>query len=295
MTLLATKAGAKEAGGLALVLLRLLQIFLLIALGWVLIRAILLFTNPESTWTALPYVSPVAATGSSTAERLYDFSTDPFRLPPSDGTAPAVVAEGFDAPETTLKIVLLGRFAGGAQIATLKTPDNREKSYSVGDEVMNGVTLQNVYSDFVVLNVNGEVQRLTFQRDSQTGLSDVETDTASQSVSVGDTPAQATDTDTISTISGQNADLSKLIQLVQINPNFDQGQFAGFSIKGRNDDAVLKQFGLQTGDVITAVNGDSLLEGAPDLQGLVRKFSNATQVQLDIIRDGRPVTVQIGS
>ncbi|CAM3655200.1 type II secretion system protein N [Litorimonas haliclonae] len=295
MTVLATKTRAKEASGLALTFLRLLQIFLLIALGWVLIRAILLFTNPESIWTALPNVSPVAANGSSTAERLYDFSTDPFRLPPSDGTGPAVVAEGFDAPETTLKIVLLGRFAGGAQIATLKTPDNREKSYSVGDEVMNGVTLQNVYSDFVVLNVNGEVQRLTFQRDSRTGLSNVETDTASQSVSVGDTSAQATDTDTISTIPGQNADLSKLIQLVQINPNFDQGQFAGFSIKGRNDDAVLKQFGLQSGDVITAVNGDSLLEGAPDLQGLVRKFSNATQVQLDIIRDGRPVTVQIGS
>ena len=208
MTVLATKTGAKEAGGLALMLLRLLQIFLLIALGWVLIRAVLLFTNPESTWSALPNVSPVAVSGSSTAERLYDFSTNPFRLPPSDGAPPAAVAEGFDAPETTLKIVLLGRFAGGAQIATLKTPDNREKSYSVGDEVMNGVTLQNVYSDFVVLNVNGEIQRLTFQRDSQTGLSGVETDTASQSVSVGDTAAQATDTDTVSTIPRQNADLS---------------------------------------------------------------------------------------
>jgi len=280
---------------LALMLLRLLQIFLLIALGWVLIRAVLLFTNPESTWSALPNVSPVAASGSSTAERLYDFSTNPFRLPPSDGAPPAAVAEGFDAPETTLKIVLLGRFAGGAQIATLKTPDNREKSYSVGDEVMNGVTLQNVYSDFVVLNVNGEIQRLTFQRDSQTGLSGVETDTASQSVSVGDTAAQATDTDTVSTIPGQNADLSKLIQMVQINPNFDQGEFAGFSIKGRNDDSVLKQFGLQPGDVITAVNGDSLTEGGPDLQGLIAKFSKSSQVKLDIIRDGRSVTVQIGS
>jgi len=295
MTVLATKTGAKEAGGLVLVLMRLLQIFLLIALGWILIRAVLLFTNPESAWTALPKVSPVAATGSSTAERLYDFSTNPFRLPPSDGTPPAAVAEGFDAPETTLKIVLLGRFAGGAQIATLKTPDNREKSYSVGDEVMHGVTLQNVYSDYVVLNVNGEIQRLTFQRDSQTGLSNVESDTASQSVSAGNGPAQATETDTVSIIPGQNADLSNLIKLVQINPNFDQGQFAGFSIKGRDDDAVLKQFGLQSGDVITAINGDSLLEGAPDLQGLVRKFSNSTQVQLNIIRDGRPVTVQIGS
>ena len=203
------------------------------------------------------------------------------------------VAEGFDAPETTLKIVLLGRFAGGAQIATLKTPDNREKSYGVGDEVMNGVTLQNVYSDFVVLNVNGEIQRLTFQRDGQTGLSDAENDTASQSVSVQGTPPQSADT--VSTIPGQSADLSKLIQLVQINPNFNQGRFAGFSLKGRNDDSVLKQFGLQSGDVITAINGDSLLEGAPDLQGLVTKFSNASQVELDIIRDGRPVTVQIGS
>ena len=94
---------------------------------------------------------------------------------------------------------------------------------------------------------------------------------------------------------GQKADFSKLLQSVQFNPNFDTGQFSGFSIKARQDEGVLKQFGLRSGDVVTAVNGDSLLQGTPDLQGLIAKYSQARQVELDIIRDGRPVTVQIGS
>lgn len=293
MMAFAEKSGGKERGGLINLALRLFQIFLLVALGWVVIRAVLLLTNPESRWTALPSISLVSSIGSSPSEQVYNFSTDPFRLPLSEGIEPLAQAEGFDAPETNLKIRLLGRFAGATQIAILKTPDNREDSYTVGDEVMNGVTLQNVYFDFVVLRVNGEVQRLTFQRDEKTGLSDGQSQNTSQTIPVNPLPSQPNNP--TSTNSIQKIDVTELIKSVRLNPNYETGTFTGYEIKGRNGATSLKQFGLQSGDIVTAVNGDSLLSGQPDLPGLVTKLKSAKTINLDILRDGRPVTVQIGS
>lgn len=298
MMAFAERFNPKGSASWVLPALRILQIVLLVALGWVVIRAVLLLTNPESLWTALPGVTAVSPNGSSVSEQVYNFSSDPFRLPATEGVQPVARAEGFDAPETTLKIRLLGRIAGASQIAILRTPDNQEDSYTVGDDVMNGVTLQNVYSDFVVLKVNGEVQRLTFQRDDKTGLSEIQTDKASQSVSVTNGPTQSNTTQSNNLVSNnsiQKIDAVQLLKSVQLNPNFDTGTLVGYEIKARNGGANLKQFGLQSGDIVTAINGDSLLQGQPDLQGLVTKLKNAKQFKFDILRDGRPVTVQIGS
>lgn len=287
------KLGAGGQAGWVLPVLRVLQILLLVALGWVVIRAILLLTNPESLWTTLPNVATVSPSGSSVSERVYDFSSNPFRLPASNETETVVRAEGFDAPETTLKIRLLGRISGSSQIATLRTPDNQEQSYTVGEEVMNGVTLQNVYPDFVVLKVNGEVQRLTFQRDEKTGLSETQIDRVSQSVSI---PGNASEeSNPITTNPTEQIDASALIKSVQLNPNFESGTLIGYEIKARSGAANLEEFGLQSGDIVTAINGNSLLQSQPDLQGLIANLKNANQVKLDILRDGSPVTVQIGS
>ena len=287
------KLGAGGQAGWVLPVLRVLQILLLVALGWVVIRAILLLTNPESLWTTLPNVATVSPSGSSVSERVYDFSSNPFRLPASNETETVARAEGFDAPETTLKIRLLGRISGSSQIATLRTPDNQEQSYTVGEEVMSGVTLQNVYPDFVVLKVNGEVQRLTFQRDEKTGLSETQIDRVSQSVSI---PGNASEeSNPITTNPTEQIDASALMKSVQLNPNFESGTLIGYEIKARSGAANLEEFGLQSGDIVTAINGNSLLQSQPDLQGLIANLKNANQVKLDILRDGSPVTVQIGS
>ncbi|WP_416879338.1 type II secretion system protein N [Litorimonas sp.] len=287
------KLGAEGQAGWVLPILRVLQIALLVTLGWVIIRSVLLLTNPESLWTPLPSVTAASPSGSSAAERIYNFSSDPFRLPASEEPEVIAQAEGFDAPETTLKIRLLGRISGSSQIATLRTPDNQEQSYTVGDEVMNGVTLQNVYPDFVVLKVNGEVQRLTFQRDEKTGLSQPQTDRVSQSVSIAGNATEQSNLNT--TNPSKKIDPSALMKSVQLNPNFESGTLIGYEIRARSGEANLEEFGLQSGDIVTAINGNSLLQSQPDLQGLITNLKNANQVKLDILRDGRPVTVQIGS
>ena len=256
-------------------------------------RALLLLNNPESAWSPLPDVAAVNTTSGQVEVRDYDFSTDPFRLAESEVTQAAVFLDpGFDVPETQLNLELTGRTVGNPGSAVLKTPDNKEGSYREGDEIMNGVTLQSVTAEFVVLDVRGELERLTFAKDNQTSLGlsvEQNSEPAIDRLSVSTNSLQP---QSVSSLNSINA--TDLLKTVRLNPNFDNGQLLGYQIQPRGDSAVLKNFGLEAGDMVTAVNGESLLQGRLDLQELAQTLGNASQVRLDIIRDGRPQTVKIG-
>ncbi len=272
---------------------KLLQAGLLLLTGWILTRAVLLLVNPESAWTPLPQVSSILTNESGEVVRDYDFSTDPFRLAKSEAIASAVFLDpGFDVPETQLNLILKGRTVGNPGSAVLQTPDNKESSYREGDEVMSGVTLQSVSSDFVVLDVRGERERLTFSREERTalGLSNQE---SAQSVNDSmNVAVEVTGPQLIPTVNALNA--SDLLNAVRLNPKFDKGQLTGYVIQSTGDETLLKNYGLQSGDIVTALNGESLLQGPPDLRSLQQTLSRARQVRLDVIRDGRPQTVKIG-
>ncbi len=277
-------------------ILRLLQVVFLLLLGWVLMRAILLIVTPESAWTPLPQVSSVDTANSGDTIRSYDFSTDPFHLAKSESVETPVFADpGFEVPETDLNLVLTGRTVGEPGSAVLKTPDNEERSYRVGEEVMSGVTLQSVAVGFVVLNVRGELERLTFLREESTGLGlmreDMEQATSTNRMPT-ETQSREIKPQAIPVMNSLKT--TDLLQSVRLNPKFENGQLIGHVIQARGDVGALKNFGLKAGDMVTAVNGDSLLQGRLDLQELAITLSKAKQVELDIIRDGRPQTVQIG-
>jgi general secretion pathway protein C len=274
-------------------LFSLAKILLLIFIGWFLTRALLLFSNPESAWSPLPDVATVSTASGQVDVRDYDFSTDPFRLAVSEVTeTPVFLDPGFDVPETQLNLELTGRTVGNPGSAVLKTPDNKEGSFREGDEIMNGVTLQSVTSDFVVLDVRGELERLTFSKENQTSLGlsvEQKVEPMADRVSVSSKTLQP------QVVPAQNSfNATELLKTVRLNPNFNNGQLVGYQIQPRGDVAILRNIGLEPGDMVTAVNGESLLQGRLDLQELTQTLRNARQVQLDIIRDGRPQTVKIG-
>lgn len=290
MTAIAKKMKRKDP---VAILIRVVQVVLLLFIGWFLMRAVLLFSNPESAWSSLPEVATLNPSSGSIEAQDYNFSSDPFRLAVSEATETAVFLDpGFDVPETQLNLELTGRTVGNPGSAVLKTPDNDEGSYREGDEIMNGVTLQSVTSDFVVLDVRGELERLTFSKENQTSLGlSIEQSSVSISNSVS-VPSQSIQPQSIPSLN--SIDAANLLNTVRLNPNYDDGQLLGYQIQPRGDAGVLKNFGLEPGDMVTAVNGESLLQGRLDLQELTQTLSNARQVRLDIIRDGRPQTVKIG-
>lgn len=285
-----TRAPSKSLGGI----IKLVQIALLVLIGYVLVKAIILFFNPEVNWKPLASGNIAPINGVNAQVQSFDFSTDPFGVRPKSNNTIADVQPAydpnFDVPETTLDIKVKGWIAGEAGSASLQTPDRKEASYQVGETVLDDVTLEAVTSDYIVLNVNGELQRLTFERDKgDMLLGQAEVEGANQNI-----PSTVSSKDNSPKQINFDTDASDLLQQVRLNPNFDQGKLTGYVIRPKGDEKVLTQFGLQSGDRLIAINGDSLIEGRLDLKELALTLNNAKSARLDIIRNGRSQTVKIG-
>ncbi len=290
MAALATKFSNVKREAFLPLFLRLAQIALLLLIGWTLMRAILLWMNPESAWRPTPQVnlSPNEVVNSAEIQN-FEFNTDPFKVMTSaDELSTTAVSfdPNIDVPETSLDISVTGWIAGVLGSATLRTPDNREASYKIGEEVMNNVTLQAVTGRYVVLDVSGDLQRLTFDREGEASLIGTPRTGEGNIKMTGKNPAPA--------LSGRPINASDLLKVVRLNPKFDQGRLVGHVIQSRGDETVLSGLGLQSGDIVTAINGKSLIQGRLDLQELALTLQNAGTVRLDIERNGRVKTVKIG-
>jgi len=82
----------------------------------------------------------------------------------------------------------------------------------------------------------------------------------------------------------------KLLKLIRIFPVSRRGNFLGYRIKPKKDATLLTQFNLQSGDILTAVNGvklDSPLKGL----GIIQQLATANQIDLQVLRNGRVVSL----
>ena len=81
------------------------------------------------------------------------------------------------------------------------------------------------------------------------------------------------------------------MNLVRAAPVNENGQFIGYRISPGQDRALFNKFGLQNGDVVTAVNGitlDNPLKGFKVLE----QVANATQLNLQVKRRGEVMDLQ---
>ena len=69
----------------------------------------------------------------------------------------------------------------------------------------------------------------------------------------------------------------------------------GLAISTRNASVDLSDYGLQTGDIITRFAGQSTVSGVPDIVAIRQAATSGRPVAIDLIRDGQPMTITIGS
>ena len=285
-----------EMGQYGAFLGRAIQAVMLVLIGWFIVRAVILWVSPQSAWTSLPAIVQAGGNQTSQSPQSFDFSGDPFRLAgsPVESSQNFAFDVGLDVPETSLDLILKGQTVGTPGSAILQTPDNKEASYRVGDEVIPGVSLHSVSFEYVVLDVRGDLQRLTFAKLESTGLAVMNDVQANEVLSVRTVTERANRRITETGLQNAAVNVQNLMSAVRFNPKFERGQLIGYVVQSRGDEDQLTQFGLQSGDAITAIDGDSLLQGAIDPQALVTKLRNTRSVTLDILRDGRPQTIKIG-
>jgi len=275
-------------------IIRLAIAVLVLALGYMIVKTIITFTNPEAVWKQ-PSISPVTTQSAvSRGTQNFNFTTDPFNRAAIN--EPDVVEDfGEDAPETTLNLKLTGRTAGTNGTAILRTPDNKEGNYRLGDEIVSGVTLQAVNRDFIVLDVDGQMQRLTFARGNETGLmvKSEDADTPPSKLSV------KAPSDALANVSPQSpeisGDVSTLFQNISLRRIMKNGQLTGYSVRANRAGVDLSQYGFSKGDVVTAIGGTDITRGRPDFLALFENAAQSGGTDVTVLRNGKVKIIKLGT
>lgn len=197
--------------------------------------------------------------------------TDPFHR--ASVTVSGHSAAAAQAPETMLNLQLFGIRAGrdaGPGSAIVATPDNVQGVFTVGQEIMPGVRLEQILPDRIVIRRNGVTETLSFDRTSTL-----------QAVAVS-LPAAPTSTDE-EPLRRLDVDMKTLARALRFTPT-ERGGARGLLLEGSADPSVLDQTGLAPGDFLLSVNGTPV----SDLGALTAlAATGALRLTLEIERKGQ--------
>ncbi|MGD8380015.1 MAG: type II secretion system protein GspC, partial [Gammaproteobacteria bacterium] len=249
---------------------------------------------PHPAVPAAPPVSPAAKQGAGTGTKPAAgsevetlASLHLFGLPPADDNG-SDKAAALNAPETQLNLTLRGVVASSDESggwAIIAAGGGDEKSYTTGDTVPGGATINAIYADRVILSRSGRLETLKLPKDTQ-----------------GQALTRSTPVNNGSR--GRMPDLSRVKNTLEKNPQQltefvrpmpakgPDGKLAGYRVYPGANRTFFMRSGLRPGDLVTAVNGMRLDDPATSLQ-LLRKLKTDNQINLTIQRDGREQTVVI--
>ena len=188
-----------------------------------------------------------------------------------------------DAPETKLKLTLRGIYATDDRLegyAIIQKPDKQEKHFSVKDSIFELATLEEIYSDRVIISRKGTYETLTLPEE------------ALLFVPFADKIKKEAEKRSMSTwrkkfLQRKGMDLIKMFGFEQA---YKPSGLVGWRIKSLGEEGVrmLETLDLEDGDIITAVNGKRFAESLEAAKSL-KDLKTATQVDIEVDRGGVPL------
>jgi len=183
------------------------------------------------------------------------------------------------SPDTKLNLKLQGIYHGSTSYAAITANDSNE-FYRVGDSLPGGTKLYEIFPKKVILLRNGRYETLHF-----TGNEDDETTQFSDKYAK-DKPEKLL-AKYQQQLKQNPQQLTKLVQISAVNQN---GKLLGYRIKPKKNDNLLSLFNLQSGDVLTAINGVKLDSPLKALS-LVQNLATADMVELEVLRNGQELSL----
>ena len=200
-------------------------------------------------------------------------------------------AAGADSDALRLFGVRAGGLGGGSAIIGL--PDGRQVSVGVGETISEGLTLASVGEDFVTVSRGGSVSRLVFTETPAGAATPPPPPTTAQVMTPTGAPAPVSAAASATPApTGPVVDPQRLMAQASLRPRMDGLRIKGFTLAARGDGAALRAAGLQSGDVILAVNGAELnsLERLSELGG---ELSGSSAAEIRFERNGQVQTTTI--
>lgn len=220
--------------------------------------------------------------------------------------APEVV-EVVEAPDTSLNLSLQAVIAqgGGAGYAVVAQRSGSGKVFGIGDDLYGQATLNAVYGDRIVIERQGQLETLRYERVRSNALLQP-IDDAPVNVGVDQVPesfqeALATSTQALSQGGDLQAQVQGMVNFVQQRANEDPMGFItemGLQVaEGGNGYAVtrgarqLQMIGLRPGDIVSSVNDMPVGNVQSDLALLNQILQTGGELKIQIMRGSRSFTI----
>lgn len=227
---------------------------------------------------------PPASLGTLPLDAPPDLPVQPARLAidafhPQRGPIASADASG-------LRLFAVRPAAGGGS-AILATADGPQRSIAAGTEVTPGVVLAEVLADHVVLDSGGRRSELRFARPDVAPVARTATRAPAAAAAPAAAPSAAAPSADVPVV-----DPARLLAGMGLAPEEANGRITGYTVIPRGNDAVLRQAGLQAGDVLLSVNNEAL---DPERHAaLAQTLAGADTITFTFRRDGqiRSATLQ---
>ncbi|WP_108125575.1 type II secretion system protein N [Saccharospirillum mangrovi] len=210
----------------------------------------------------------------------------------------AVVAAPVDAPDTQLRLVLQAVVARGNEgqgFAVIAQRNGQSDAFSIGDNVFGQAELAAVYGDRVLLNRNGRMETLRYERSESNStlqpLDRNESGTAQlQSANVNQVASQS---------AAVQQQVEQMVSYVRERAASDpQGLLNEVGLEASENGyrvtrraRQLQMAGLRPGDVVTAVNDNPVGNLAQDQALLNQILQSGGELKIAIQRGSRTFTI----
>lgn len=194
-------------------------------------------------------------------------------------------------PETKLNLKLHGIYYSSVphnSFAIVSATDGKSDTYRVGESLPGGTVVHQISAKQVILLRNGRHETLHMVGEKDATANKLLSDAKNvQTIpDANDTPGK---------LLGQyqrqlRTNPNQLTKLVRISPVKQDGRLIGYRLRPRKDATLLSQLDLQSGDILTSINGvklDSPLKGL----GVVPQLATANRVDLQVLRNGQLVSL----
>lgn len=186
-------------------------------------------------------------------------------------------------PETQLNLELNGVRSGDNPVAFIRSPQEGTQVLSPGETIAEGITLDKILDDRVIINRNG-VREYLYTREEQARRQ------GNRIVQSSDAPVQP-QTDARS--GTQDLTLDHLLTGLDIERIVDGNAIRGYRITEESDPALLALLGLQVSDLIMEANDRSLTRTVNTLE-LMEDLAEDRNLSFTVLRNGTEIIIEAG-
>jgi general secretion pathway protein C len=279
------------------------NMLLVIAMAHTLAGLTLSALTGQSSSLAPVITSPATGSGTSessaTGQRADVATIGAWRLFGKVEASRPVAAPPPPMPVTPLNLRLAGIFftERGRGLALIADGNSLERGYRIGDSLPGGARLERIERDQVVVSRNGREELIKLPKLDDPNRPVVTPEPPVLPVSLEEEPDDLPSTsfnapqvidasDIADRLRGEISGRPQALEDIAFaSPYVQNGQVVGFRLRPGRDRRIFQQLGLNSGDVLTEINGTRLSSPAQGL-ALLQELMNASQIDVRVLRNG---------